>query len=108
MTCASLAHATEQALATCKSGQPAILQVLTTFTMSNNDIHLGEKMAASLQDSGRRRVVKMMPWEPRMEWMARIQFIEDHIDKYGYDRALCLSNVGHLKFLHCRTARRKS
>ena len=60
-------------------------------------------MAASLQDSGRRRVVKMMPWEPRMEWMARIQFIEDHIDKYGYDRALCLSNVwANVKFLHCR------
>ena len=42
MTCASLAHATEQALATCKSGQPAILQV-TTVMICNNDIHIGEK-----------------------------------------------------------------
>lgn len=45
----------------------------------------------------------MMPWEPRTEWMARIEFVEDHIDKYGYDRAFSLSMVwANVKFLHCR------
>lgn len=38
-----------------------------------------------------------------MEWMARIEFIEDHIDKYGYDRALSLSMAwANVKFLKCR------
>ena len=35
--------------------------------------------------------------------MARVEFIEDHIDKYGYDRALSLSVVwANVKFLKCR------
>ena len=102
MTSASFAPATEQALATCKSGQPAMPPSISLMTFIKSRVPR-RKMAALEESGGRPRIVKMMPWEPRMEWMARIEFIEDHIDKYGYDRALSLSMVwANVKFLHCR------
>ena len=47
-------------------------------------------------------LVKRSPWEPRHEWESRVKFVEDHVDTFGLEKALTLSNVwANMKFLGC-------
>ena len=47
-------------------------------------------------------LVKKSPWEPRHEWESRVKFVEDHVDTFGLEKALTLSNVwANMKFLGC-------
>ena len=47
-------------------------------------------------------LVKRSPWEPRHEWESRLKFVEDHMDTFGLEKTINLSNVwANMKFLGC-------
>ena len=58
-------------------------------------------MAASVE-VGLDELVKRSSWEPRHEWESRLKFVEDHVDTFGLEKTINLSNVwANMKFLGC-------
>ena len=49
------------------------------------------------------RSVIFQPWESKQQWEARIQFIEDHLERYPFEKLTSLSMVwANMNFLRCR------
>ena len=47
-------------------------------------------------------LVKRNTWEPKHEWESRLLFVEEHLDKYGLEKAIHLSLVwANVNFLGC-------